>query len=190
MPVGPVRLRLQRFGQARTTMHLVAALTKAPARGKYLESLGKFAMAPDHYEQTRVVTIKADRVKYWIAHGAEPSNAAIKLLSKAGLLPPHPRTMAAQIGKERTVQGVDPKLERAERRAKVIENVLLYRMLQDEKELKEREERVAQGGDWYNHDEYQWFTVNQHESVVPLTSIPGHEIIMESLNSRDPNRKR
>jgi ribosomal protein S16 len=43
------------------------------------------------------VTIDLERTKYWLGVGAIPTEPVAKLLAKAGLLPPFPRTEAVPV---------------------------------------------------------------------------------------------
>ena len=45
-------------------------------------------MPNEHNE--KVVSLNIDRIKYWLAHGAEPKKSVAILLGLAGILPVHP----------------------------------------------------------------------------------------------------
>ena len=77
-----VRLRLTRVGGHKDPVwRVVAADQRSPRDGRVLETLG-------HYNaQTNPSTIKIDeeRVRAWLARGAQPSNTVRKLLRTQGI---------------------------------------------------------------------------------------------------------
>ena len=86
-----VMLRLQRWGaKHKPVFRLVVCERVAPRDGKHIEKLGTYHTVPDQ-SGTKHMTIDAERVLHWIAHGAQPSYAAVRLLGRAGILPPAPR---------------------------------------------------------------------------------------------------
>jgi small subunit ribosomal protein S16 len=61
---------------------IVAADSRAPRDGKFLEVVG-------HYQPTakpHAVTIKKDRVSYWMQTGAQPTDTVRSLIRSTGLL--------------------------------------------------------------------------------------------------------
>ncbi|MCL5265336.1 MAG: 30S ribosomal protein S16 [Chloroflexi bacterium] len=78
----PVKIRLRRMGATkRPSYRVVVADSRAPRGGAVVETIG-------HYNPlTEPATIKVDedRVRYWIEHGAQPTEAVVKLLKKASL---------------------------------------------------------------------------------------------------------
>ena len=86
-----VRLRLQRFGRTHSPFYrMVAADSRAPRDGKFLEILGTYSPLPDQ-NGNKQVTLKVDSVKRWIMKGAEPSDRVAKILGMGEILPPFPR---------------------------------------------------------------------------------------------------
>ena len=72
-----VHIRLQRHGSThRPFYHVVAADTRAPRDGKFLEKLGYYD--PNH-EPSQIV-LKSDRLQYWYERGAQLTNTAQKLV--------------------------------------------------------------------------------------------------------------
>jgi ribosomal protein S16 len=59
-------------------------------RLQFLEILGTYDPLPD-INGNKQVTLKADAVKRWMMHGAEPSERVSKLLGIGEMLPPFPR---------------------------------------------------------------------------------------------------
>jgi small subunit ribosomal protein S16 len=79
-----VRIRLQRLGAThRPFYRIVAANSTAPRDGRFIEILGTYdpvKIAADN------VTLKEERIKHWIGHGAQPSEKVRSILVKKGLL--------------------------------------------------------------------------------------------------------
>jgi len=85
-----VRLRLQRFGRThRPFYRLVAANSEAPRDGKFLEIVGTYNPIANRAGM-KEIRLKEDRLKYWLAVGAQPSTRASWILGKFGILPPLP----------------------------------------------------------------------------------------------------
>ena len=65
-----VKLRLQRFGAHKAPKYrIVAADSRSPRDGKFLEILGTYNPKTNPAE----VTLNADAIKAWIAKGAQPT---------------------------------------------------------------------------------------------------------------------
>lgn len=78
------KLRMARRGTTnRPFYHLVAADSRAPRDGEYLEKLGTYN--PLEQDTAKRLTLVTDRVKYWLSVGAQPSDRVAKLLAQAGL---------------------------------------------------------------------------------------------------------
>ncbi|MCR9144537.1 MAG: 30S ribosomal protein S16 [bacterium] len=79
-----VRIRLQRLGSThRPFYRIVAANSTAPRDGRFIEILGTYdpvKVAADN------VSLKEERVKHWLGHGAQPSDSVRSILEKKGLL--------------------------------------------------------------------------------------------------------
>ena len=77
-----VRIRLQRHGRKKRPFYrLVAADARAQRDGRFLERLGHYNPLTDPAE----VVIDEDRVLKWLKRGAQPSDTAKNLLSRAGI---------------------------------------------------------------------------------------------------------
>jgi small subunit ribosomal protein S16 len=86
----PVRLRLQRFGRTHSPFYrIVAANNKAPRDGKFLEIVGTYNPIANR-SGMKEIRLKEDRLKYWVAVGAQPSDRVAWILGKFGVLPPLP----------------------------------------------------------------------------------------------------
>jgi len=78
-----VKIRLKRAGRKKLPVYqIVAADARSPRDGKFLEVIG-------HYQPTakpHAVTIKKDRVIYWMQTGAQPTDTVRSLIRTTGLL--------------------------------------------------------------------------------------------------------
>ena len=80
-----VRLRLTRGGRHKRPFYrIVAADSRMPRDGRYLEVLGTY----DPLKTPAAVTMKQDRVMAWLKQGAQPSVTVQHLLKKSGMLKP------------------------------------------------------------------------------------------------------
>ena len=74
-----VKLRLTRKGTKKKPFYrIVAADIEAPRDGKFLEAVGTY----DPMQNPAVVTLKQDRVQYWLEQGAKPSTTVKSILKK------------------------------------------------------------------------------------------------------------
>lgn len=64
----------------RPYFRIVATDARSPRDGKYLEALGTYD--PLKRDKDARVSLKADRVKYWLSVGAQPSKKVNILLKK------------------------------------------------------------------------------------------------------------
>ncbi len=81
-----VKLRLSRKGRRkRPIWAIVAADSRKPRDGRYIEDLGRYFPL----EQPARVNLKEERVLYWLAQGARPSDTVRSMLSKQGLMLVH-----------------------------------------------------------------------------------------------------
>ena len=88
---GTVRLRLQRWGEKHNPVYrIVAAHVRAARDKKFLEILGTYNPHPDRYG-SKHVTLNVERIKYWVARGAQPSEPVARLLGRASVIPMFPR---------------------------------------------------------------------------------------------------
>jgi small subunit ribosomal protein S16 len=87
-----VHIRLQRHGAThRPFYHIVAADSRAPRNGRFIEKLGYY----DPNTEPSVIEVKSDRLQYWYGVGAQLSSATAKLFKnkKINL----DRTVAAKV---------------------------------------------------------------------------------------------
>ena len=72
-----VKLRLARHGsKKRPYYRLVAAASREPRDGRFLEHIGSY----DPLQDPPAVTLDRARIQYWLGQGAQPSPTVKKLL--------------------------------------------------------------------------------------------------------------
>jgi small subunit ribosomal protein S16 len=78
-----VRIRLRRMGaKKQPTYRFVVSDARSPRDGRFIEILG-------HYNprtEPKTVVINEDKVKEWLAQGAQPSDPVRRLLAEKGLV--------------------------------------------------------------------------------------------------------
>jgi len=75
----PVKIRLARHGAKKKPFYrIVVADSESPRDGKYLENVGTYNPLKDPAE----VTLKPERIKYWIDEGAIPTDTVKSLLKR------------------------------------------------------------------------------------------------------------
>ena len=82
-----LRLRLARAGtKKRPFYRLVVAEASAPRDGRFVEKVGTYdpRLPSDHIGR---VTLKSDRIQYWLSQGVKPSERVELFLAKADLVP-------------------------------------------------------------------------------------------------------
>lgn len=78
----PVKLRLQRHGRkARPFYHIVAADSRAPRDGRFIEKIGSFN--PIGNQQ---LVLDSERALYWLQNGAQPTDKVRAMLSSEGVM--------------------------------------------------------------------------------------------------------
>lgn len=78
-----VHLRLTRAGRHKRPFYrVVAADSRKPRDGRYLEILGTY----DTLKDPPLAELKPDRIHYWLSQGAQPSVTVRTVLRRAGLL--------------------------------------------------------------------------------------------------------
>jgi small subunit ribosomal protein S16 len=77
-----VRMRLARHGATKRPFYrIVVADSESPRDGRYLENVGTYNPLQDPAQ----VTLKTDRVLYWLQQGAIPTDTVKSLLKKQGV---------------------------------------------------------------------------------------------------------
>ena len=87
----PVVIRLARAGtKKRPVYHIVAADSRFPRDGRFIERLGHFNPLLPKDNESRL-KLDLDKVKSWIAKGAQPSDRVMRFLDAAGVAKRTPR---------------------------------------------------------------------------------------------------
>ena len=77
-----VKIRLARHGaKKRPFYRIVVADSESPRDGKFIEAVGTYAPL----EEPVAVSLKTERVKYWVDQGAKLSDTVRNLLKKEGV---------------------------------------------------------------------------------------------------------
>src|ERR1700742_4728199 len=87
----PVVLRMARAGtKKRPVYHIVAADSRFPRDGRFIERLGYFnpLLPKDHKDRLK---LDLDKAKAWMEKGAQPSDRIMRLLDAAGVAKRQPR---------------------------------------------------------------------------------------------------
>jgi len=78
-----VKLRLKRGGaKGRPIYSIVAADSRSPRDGKFIEKIGVYNPIPANFE----LTIDEERTLYWLSQGAQPTDTVKSLLTKKGIV--------------------------------------------------------------------------------------------------------
>ena len=76
-----VRIRLTRKGTKKKPFYrIVAADVEAPRDGKFLEALGTY----NPMTEPALITLKEDRISYWLGEGAKPSTTVQSIFKSQG----------------------------------------------------------------------------------------------------------
>ncbi len=77
-----VKIRLTRKGTKKKPFYrIVAADVESPRDGRFLELLGTY----DPMVEPAAITLKEDRIKYWLEEGAKPSTTVQSILKQQGV---------------------------------------------------------------------------------------------------------
>lgn len=78
-----VKLRLKRQGaKQRPFYRIVAADSRSPRDGRFIEIIGTYNPIPEKYE----VKIDEEKALYWLNNGAQPTDTVRSLLRKNGIM--------------------------------------------------------------------------------------------------------
>jgi len=85
-PTSMVKIRMMRMGAKKNPHYrMVVVDARVKRGGDYIESLGHY----DPRETTdNSFRIDAERAAYWLSQGAQPTDTAVRLLEKAGVVIP------------------------------------------------------------------------------------------------------
>ena len=74
-----VKIRLRRMGAKKAPFYrIVVADSRYPRDGRFIEELGTY----DPMAEGNKIKVDAERVKYWIANGAQPTDTVRGLLKQ------------------------------------------------------------------------------------------------------------
>ena len=78
-----VKIRLKRMGAKKKPFYrIVVADSRSPRDGRFIEEIGTYDPLKDPAE----VKVDGEKVKSWIANGAQPTESVKTLLKKASVL--------------------------------------------------------------------------------------------------------
>ena len=83
-------MRLMRKGAKRRPFYrIVVADRRSPRDGRFVEQLGFYnpMVPPDHAERYK---LDAEKAKYWLDHGAQPTDRVRRLLAQAEVMGARP----------------------------------------------------------------------------------------------------
>ena len=77
-----VSLRLKRMGRRHRPFYRVTAVDKRkPRDGRVIEELGYYD--PLHADESKQISLKIERIEYWISVGAQPSDTVRGLIKRS-----------------------------------------------------------------------------------------------------------
>ena len=80
-----VRVRLTRVGSKKNPIwRVVVADQRSPRDGRVIETVGRYNAQTDPSE----IVLDEDRIRHWIARGAQPSNTVRRLMRIKGIAAP------------------------------------------------------------------------------------------------------
>ncbi len=78
-----VKMRLRRMGKTKQPSYrVVIADSRSPRDGRFIEIIGHY----NPVQQPKVLEIQADRARYWLESGAQPSETVVRLLKQVNIL--------------------------------------------------------------------------------------------------------
>ena len=87
-----MKIRLARGGSKKRPFYrIVAADSRSPRDGRYLEKLGTYDPLLPRDNENRV-KMDVDRVQHWLERGAEPTDRISRMIEAAGLRPAKQRS--------------------------------------------------------------------------------------------------
>ena len=78
-----IKIRLRRTGsKGKPNYRLVVADVRSPRDGAFIDIIGHFNPLTD----PETVVINEEKARHWLGQGAQPSDTAARLLTKAGII--------------------------------------------------------------------------------------------------------
>ena len=113
-----MKIRLARGGSKKRPYYsIVAADSRMPRDGRFLEKLGTYAPLLPKDSEDRV-KMNLERIQHWIAQGAQPTDRVARMLEAAGALP---KTERANLKKGEPGKATKDRAEKKAARAAVTE---------------------------------------------------------------------
>jgi small subunit ribosomal protein S16 len=82
-----LKIRLARAGsKKRPFYHVVVADSRSPRDGRFIERLGFFSPLTPRDQAEHRLKLDLDKVKAWMAKGAQPSDRVMRFLDEAGVM--------------------------------------------------------------------------------------------------------
>jgi small subunit ribosomal protein S16 len=82
-----VKIRLARHGaKKRPFYRIVVADSESPRDGRFLEKVGTY----NPLQEPAEITLKTERIQYWLQQGAQPTVTVKNLLKKEGIFATQP----------------------------------------------------------------------------------------------------
>jgi small subunit ribosomal protein S16 len=82
-----LKIRLARAGsKKRPFYHVVVADSRSPRDGRFIERLGFFSPLVPKEQKEQRLKLDLDKVKTWLAKGAQPSDRVLRFLDEAGVM--------------------------------------------------------------------------------------------------------
>ena len=83
-------------GKKQTKQKEISQILSRVAHVFFISQLGTYDPIPSRVDNMREVRLNVERIKYWLAVGAQPSKRVSNLLSQARIIPPELPTRAVQ----------------------------------------------------------------------------------------------
>ena len=101
-----VKLRLKRMGAKQKPFYrIIVADSRSPRDGRFIETVGTY----DPIKATDNITVKEDRVTYWLDNGAQPTDTVKNLLSKSGVWATYKNSKVKKASKKATKEEKEEK---------------------------------------------------------------------------------
>src|SRR3954470_4977500 len=82
-----LKIRLARAGaKKRPFYHIVVADSRSPRDGRFIERLGFFSPLTSRDQAEHRLKLDLDKVKAWMAKGAQPTDRVMRFLDEAGVM--------------------------------------------------------------------------------------------------------
>ena len=113
-----VHIRLRRMGKKKRPFYRIVAAESRRARdGRFLEVLGTY----NPIEVPAVVTVKEERLSYWLSEGAEASDTVSSLLTQIGFIDKYHKAISGadvtEVALKTTIKERKKKTRRAKKAA-------------------------------------------------------------------------